>query len=206
MDRRYFLGITAFLILSALPAPCAEEKAEQDKFEILENCSLVANPANDGDSFHVSHEGREWFFRLYFVDSPESDEHLEDRLKEQGEVFGLKPEDVLKAGKKAKKFTAESLGRGKFTIYTKWKDAKGASGMKRYFAFIRKGKEDYAEILVENGWARVYGASDVTPEGKSVNETYGKLKALQRKAKAGHKGAWTSKNAKDSPEDSPTSG
>lgn len=196
--KHYFVSL---LFIWSLSCFGGEEKVEQDKYDNLENCSFVANQANDGDSFHVSHNGQEWFFRLYYVDSPESDDRLEQRIQEQGEAFGLKPEEILKAGKKAKKFTADYLSRGKFTVYTKWKDAKGASGMKRYFAFVSKGKEDFAETLVENGLARVYGASDVTPEGKSVNETYGKLKSLQRKAKAARKGAWTSKNLKDLPDD-----
>jgi len=195
------LYVLAFVLLFGFRCPGSDEKAEQEHFEILENCVFVANEANDGDSFHVSHNGQELFFRLYYVDSPESDDRLVERIQEQGKVFGLKPEEILKAGKKAKKFTADNLSRGRFTVYTKWKDAKGASHLKRYFAFVRKDMEDYAETLVENGWARVYGASDVTPDGKSINETFGKLKSLQRKAKAARKGVWTSKNAHNLPEE-----
>ncbi len=39
----------------------------------LENCRLVPNPANDGDNFHASVNGKEYIFRLYFVDAPETD-------------------------------------------------------------------------------------------------------------------------------------
>lgn len=197
--RLVWVGWILFLGFGSLRAEVIRQ--EQDHYEILENCTFVANAANDGDSFHVSHQGTEYFFRLYYVDSPESDERLHERLQDQGKVFGLGPEEVLKAGKKAKKFTSDELSRGKFTVATKWKDAKGASGMKRYFAFVKKNRDDFSETLVENGWARVYGASDVTPDGKGVNETYGKLKALQRKAKSAKKGVWTSKNLQNLPEE-----
>jgi len=199
---RHFLewaGVSLMVLVAHVRAEAVRQ--EQEQFEVLQNCVFVANAANDGDSFHVSHGGVEYFFRLYYVDSPESDDRLGERIAEQAKVFGLTPAEVLQAGKKAKKFTADELSRGKFTVHTKWKDAKGASGMKRYFAFVKKNHEDYAQTLVENGWARVYGASDTTPDGKSVNETYGKLKALQRKAKAARKGVWTSKNAHNLPEE-----
>ena len=39
----------------------------------LENCRLVPSAANDGDSFHVSVNGKEYIFRLYLVDAPEID-------------------------------------------------------------------------------------------------------------------------------------
>ena len=40
---------------------------------VLENCQLVPNAANDGDSFHVNANGKQYMFRLYFVDAPETD-------------------------------------------------------------------------------------------------------------------------------------
>src|SRR3954447_19104989 len=40
---------------------------------VLENCRLISNPANDGDSFHASAGAREYIFRLYLVDAPETD-------------------------------------------------------------------------------------------------------------------------------------
>jgi len=41
------------------------------KWETLVDCKLKNNSFNDGDSFHVSHKGKEYIFRLYFVDTPE---------------------------------------------------------------------------------------------------------------------------------------
>ena len=46
----------------------------------LENCQLVSNPSNDGDSFHVRADNKEYIFRLYFVDAPETDAASPARL------------------------------------------------------------------------------------------------------------------------------
>ena len=37
---------------------------------LLENCLIITNPANDGDSFHVSAGPNEYLFRLYFDQHP----------------------------------------------------------------------------------------------------------------------------------------
>ena len=42
------------------------------KFEILENCTLIENRGNDGDSFHVMTRKGDQELRLYYVDAPES--------------------------------------------------------------------------------------------------------------------------------------
>lgn len=43
---------------------------------------LVKRP-NDGDSFHISVAGKEYIFRLYFVDAPETTAEFRDRVEEQ---------------------------------------------------------------------------------------------------------------------------
>ena len=47
----------------------------------LDNCVLVMNRFSDGDSFHVSAKGKEYIFRLYFVDAPETDAEYPKRVK-----------------------------------------------------------------------------------------------------------------------------
>ena len=42
-------------------------RAESKEWIVLNNCRLIANPANDGDSFHVSVGAKEYIFRLYLV-------------------------------------------------------------------------------------------------------------------------------------------
>ena len=56
------------------------------EWEKLENVAFRTDPANDGDSFHVAWQGRSFFFRLYFVDCPETQDRLKDRIAEQAQV------------------------------------------------------------------------------------------------------------------------
>lgn len=64
----------------------------------LSGCKLLPNESNDGDSFHVEHEGKEYIFRLYFVDTPESSRQVEERVAAQAEDFGVSEEQVLDTG------------------------------------------------------------------------------------------------------------
>ena len=50
------------------------------KWVALTNCRYLPNPANDGDSFHVAAGNKKYLFRLYFVDAPETDASLADRI------------------------------------------------------------------------------------------------------------------------------
>ena len=58
-------------------------------WEKLDDCQLIANPANDGDSFHVRHRGQEYIFRLYYVDAAETENEFPERVAEQAAYFKL---------------------------------------------------------------------------------------------------------------------
>ena len=59
-----------------------------------QSCHYLIKRANDGDSFHVSVNGKEYIFRLYFVDTPEVDTEFPQRVKEQARYFGITPEQA----------------------------------------------------------------------------------------------------------------
>src|SRR5207247_5998023 len=70
----------------ALPISPVDVGARESKgWIVLKNCRLISNPANDGDSFHASARAREYIFRLYMVDAPETDEMNPARLVERSE-------------------------------------------------------------------------------------------------------------------------
>src|SRR4029453_19124452 len=64
----------------------------------LENCRLIMNPANDGDSFHVSVGEKEYLFRLYLVDAPETDALTPGRLVEQAKYFEITVPQAIEVG------------------------------------------------------------------------------------------------------------
>ena len=88
--------------------PVAARDGSKD-WVVLENCRLITNPANDGDSFHVSAGEKEYLFRLYLVDAPETDEMTPRRLIEQAKYFSITVPQAIEVGRAAKDFTQEKL-------------------------------------------------------------------------------------------------
>lgn len=178
-----------FIVLfigSLVSSPCA---AIAKRWRVYENCMLIENPANDGDSFHVRYNRRRYIFRLYFVDCPESDNSVPERVAEQAAYWGITPQEVIRLGKEAAKFTEKFLEKG-FTAYSKLADAMGRSKKDRDYAVIRVGDKDLGEELVRNGLARIHGQGIDLPDGTSERLMWWRLKSAEREAKANRRGAW----------------
>ncbi|PYK85208.1 MAG: hypothetical protein DME40_18230, partial [Verrucomicrobia bacterium] len=149
---------------------------------------LIKRP-NDGDSFHVSVEGHEYIFRLYFVDAPETSAEFRDRVEEQATYFGVTVDQVLQVGELAKEFTREKLADS-FLVRTCWEDAGGRSRLQRFYAFVQTRTGDLGEQLVENGLARAHPAT-AKPEGlTSAAVEWKNLIKLEHKAKREKIGGW----------------
>src|SRR5687768_18475253 len=102
----------------------------------------------DGDSFHVmTSDQRQFVFRLYFVDAPETDTSVKDRVTEQANHFGVTEGEIIKGGESARKFAAEWLKRG-CNVTTRWQSAQGRGRLPRYYAQIDVNGRDLGELLV----------------------------------------------------------
>lgn len=178
------------VVLSLLLSACLLHAAPTPNWQKLEGCQLIQNEWNDGDSFHVhTGEGTEFIFRLYFVDTPESENSLPARVAEQAAHFGITPERTIEIGRYAKQATAQLLSR-KFTVMTKFQHAMGRSNLPRYFAFITTSeKKDLGEVLVSNGLARAFGVAGAPPAA-TVAELRNRYEGLQSAAKRAKVGAW----------------
>jgi len=166
---------------------CARDGSKD--WVVLENCRLILNPANDGDSFHVSADAKEYIFRLYFVDTPETDELTPKRLVDQGTYFGITVPQAIEVGRAAKEFTRQKLSEP-FTVFTHMSDAMGRSRLERFYAFVKTKDGDLGEQLVRNGLARIYGFKAVPPGLTSVRLELNKLQQLENQAKQQKVGAW----------------
>jgi DNA uptake protein ComE-like DNA-binding protein len=155
----------------------------------LKDCRLIANPANDGDSFHVSVGPNEYLFRLYFVDAPETDEMTPRRLVEQAKYFAITVPQAIEVGRAAKEFTRQKLSEP-FTVFTHMSDAMGQSRLERFYAFVQTSEGDLGEQLVRNGLARTYGFKAAPPGLRSSQEELAKLQQLEDQAKQERIGAW----------------
>ena len=160
-----------------------------DHWVTLNDCRFLPNPANDGDSFHVRAGGKEYIFRLYFVDTPETDASLPERVAEQAKYFGVTLPQTLQIGLEAECFTRQKLAQP-FTVRTCKQDARGRSRLPRYFAFVQADTADLAEQLVANGLARVYGAASDAPGMNRPEVEWRRLEQLERKAKGEKIGGW----------------
>ena len=130
------VGVGALVAVFVWSASVDLRAQDQSKDWIaLKDCRLIPNPANDGDSFHVSAGEKEYLFRLYLVDAPETDEMTPRRLIEQAKYFGITVPQAIEVDRVAKDFTQEKLSQP-FTVITHMSDALGQSRLERFYAFV----------------------------------------------------------------------
>jgi len=132
----------------------------------LDNCQLVPNKANDGDSFHVRANDTEYLVRLYFVDAPETASIGPARLIEQAEYFGVSVPQVIEIGLDAKNFVDAKLSEP-FTVVTRLAGGLGRSKVQRVYGFVRTKEGDLGEQLIANGLARIHGTTAAAPGGST---------------------------------------
>lgn len=179
--------ICSAIWLAALD-PCEATGKEKD-WITLDNCQLVPNAANDGDSFHIRANETEYLVRLYFVDAPETASIGPTRLIEQAEYFGVSVPQVIEIGLNAKKFVDAKLSEP-FTIVTRLAGGLGRSKIQRIYGFVRTKEGDLGEQLVANGLARIHGTT-AAPSGSSTSaDEREKLATLENEAKRRKVGGW----------------
>lgn len=182
---RHKVGLLALAIVSAAPV----DVGARDDWTVLENCRLIINPANDGDSFHVSAGNNEYIFRLYLVDAPETDALTPARLVDQAKYFGVTVPHAIEVGLAAKEFTRHKLSEP-FTVFTRMSDAMGRSKLERFYAFVRTKDGDLGEQLVRNGLARNYGFKAVPPGSRNSRLELKKLRQFEDEARQEKIGGW----------------
>jgi len=184
------VGVSALIAVIVLSASVDLHARGQSKdWIVLKDCRLIPNPANDGDSFHVSAGSKEYLFRLYLVDAPETDEMTPRRLIEQAKYFSVTVPQAIEVGRAAKDFTQEKLSQP-FSVFTHMSDAMGQSRLERFYAFIETKDGDLGEQLVRNGLARNYGFKAVPPGQTSSRIELEKLQQLENEARREKIGAW----------------
>lgn len=180
-----WLGLT----IAWVAAWVTVSRASTPAWVTLRDCHYLPNPANDGDSFHVRTRDREYIFRLYFVDAPETDNTVPARLTEQAAYFGVSQSQALQIGWEADKFVRDKL-KQPFVVRTCLQNARGRSRLPRYFALVQVDDADLAELLVANGLARVFGAAPEAPAMRTAKTEWHQLRRLERAAKIQRLGGW----------------
>ena len=179
--------ICGAICLAALD-PC-EATGKQKEWITLDDCQLLPNKSNDGDSFHVRANETEYLVRLYFVDAPETASVGPERLIEQAEYFGVNVPQVIEIGLNAKKFVDAKLSEP-FTVVTRLAGGLGRSKVQRIYGFVRTKEGDLGEQLVVNGLARIHGTTAALPGSSTSAEEREKLATLENEAKRRKVGGW----------------
>lgn len=156
----------------------------------FDNCQLVPNAANDGDSFHIRSNGTEYLVRLYFVDAPETKGgEMAGRLIEQATYFHVSVPEVIEIGRQAKEFVEQKLSQP-FSVQTKKASGLGRSNIERFYGFVQTKDGDLGQLLVANGLARVHGTKVARPGAKNSNEELEQLQQAENRARDAKLGAW----------------
>ncbi len=166
-----------------------EAKGKEKDWITLDDCRLIPNKANDGDSFHVRANDTEYLVRLYFVDAPETASIGPERLIEQAKYFGLSVPQVIEIGRDAKRFVDSKLSEP-FTVITRLAGGLGRSKLQRIYGFVRTKEGDLGEQLVANGLARIHGTTAALPGDSTSTDEHEKLAQLENEAKRQKVGGW----------------
>jgi len=183
------VGISALVVVLSIATVDVSARDHSKDWIALKDCRLIPNPANDGDSFHVSAGEKEYLFRLYLVDAPETDEMTPRRLIDQAKYFSITVPQAIEVGRAAKDFTQEKLSQP-FTVFTHMSDALGQSRLERFYAFVETTEGDLGEQLVRNGLARSYGFKAAPPGLTSSRIEVEKLQQFEDEAKRDKIGGW----------------
>jgi hypothetical protein len=157
----YTIGIVAVCVLW-ITSFAFSARAESKAWIVLKDCRLIPNPANDGDSFHVSVGDKEYLFRLYFVDAPETDEMTPSRLVKQAKYFAITVPQAIEVGRAAKEFALEKLSEP-FTALTHMSDAMGQSRL-GFTHSLRRNRVIWASNWFATAWLEFTDLKQFRPD------------------------------------------
>lgn len=170
-------------------------RAPLPEFRIFPKARLIESRANEADTLRVklSDTEDEHIFVLYYVDALDASLTHPQRVQDQARYFGVSSQRIIEEGQRATQYVTQLLKDHPFTVMTRWEEVPGLS---RYYALIlvevRPGKKVYlADLLVQNGYARVGGVTSSLPgDARSINDYALELQVLRRLAQQNKAGIW----------------
>ncbi len=161
----------------------------------LADARFTDGPANDGDSFVVTHRGGTHTLRLYFVDCCEKRRYdlVRSRIVDQAAYFGgITETQVITLGRQARDRTKELLTTRPARYTTRWERVFDSE---RFYAHVEVQAESgewqqLAAVLVAEGLARIHTKPADLPDGTAAVRFTGTLRELERTARAERRGGW----------------
>jgi DNA uptake protein ComE-like DNA-binding protein len=186
---RFCLPVWFLVISSLFHAPAG---ATPSPWVRLDGVKYLPSDYNDGDSFRVWHSGKEYVFRLYGVDAPETSMDFPDRVEEQSAEFGASVHATLAGGRSAADLTEQFLRNGNFSLITSGEDALGRSRGGRIYAYvILPSNRDLGAELLSRGLARAHGKTPSSPH-QPYSEVKAHYEKLEQSARTLRRGLWGS--------------
>ncbi|HWB02503.1 MAG TPA: hypothetical protein VG796_05715 [Verrucomicrobiales bacterium] len=177
--------------------PLGDDAQPKSEYQILPNCKLEDDPANDGDTFRVLTPRGSFLFRLYWVQTVQLNGGTPEAAREAMDHFGLKSEDQLRElAVEARDFTLNTLRTVHFRVITRW-EKDPADGAYQCFAYASDGApgkptlQNMAYLLVQNGLALIRPCNKPLPEpATSAGDFQNQLTTAEAEAKRTLSGGW----------------
>lgn len=180
--------------------PPAELKFVRDldpQYEIFqkEDCQLEGVDEWTTNTIRIRNQGRVYQFRLYFVETPESElsDSTQAILRTQVEYFGDPPlSKLMEHGDAANQFIRNILTERPFRIITRFEPVRGTKSL---YAFIQVDTDEnirkyLSAILVRDGLASITAKSSHTPFGQNALDFREHLVSEREKAINDRSGIW----------------
>ena len=185
---------------SPLTIPVGNDGEPKSEYEIITDCRLEDDPANDGDTFRVATPKGSQLFRLYWVQTVQMNGGSPAAIREAMDHFGLKTEEQLRElAVEARDFTLNTLRSVHFRLVTRW-EKDPVDGAWLCFAYASDGAPDrpalqnMALLLVQNGLAVIRPCNRPLPEPEtSAGDFQNQLTAAEADAKRTLSGGWAGK-------------
>lgn len=178
------------------PAPSIATVDGQPKadFEILPNCRLVTDAANDGDSVLCRTEsGKVHRFTLYWADAPETGAPATTYAQK----FEISDDAVTPVAADAADMVQRLIGAVPFHVYTAWKKGPGDSMMAYiYYEDGRGERQNLSQTMIRQGLAIIEPCEAIFPEtgqlpsGGTPGQILEILQKVQAEAREKKRGAW----------------
>lgn len=170
------------------------------EYQVLTNCRLEEDPANEGDTFRVHTPQGAFRFKLYWVQTVPVNGGGPDLIREFMDHFELKTEERLReVAAEAREFTINTLRSVHFRIITRWeKDATGAVLCFAYASDAGAAQptlQNLALLLMQNGLAIIRPCSRPLPEpATNPGDFQNQLTAAETEARRLLCGGWAKKD------------
>lgn len=180
--------------------PVGDDGKAKSDYQVVTDCRLEDDAANDGDTFRVVTPQGAHLFSLYWVQAVQMNGGSPESIREFMDHFSLKTEDRLRdLAVEGRDFTLNLLRAVPFRLVTKW-EKDPADGAFLCFVYASAGDaakpslQNIALLLVQNGLAIIRPCSHPLPEmDTTAGDFHNQLTAAEGEARRLLCGGWAGK-------------